>query len=69
MSANLLSQEDYLAIARDLSFPTNAHIDGKFTSSLSGETFPSINPATGEEIAQITSCSKEDVDDAVKESP
>lgn len=68
MSPNLLSHEDYLALARDLSLPTNAHIDGQFMAARSGETFPSINPATGEELAQITSCGPEDVDYAVSKA-
>ena len=50
--SDLLSREDYLAIARDLSLPSNAHINGKFTAARSGDTFSSINPATGETLTR-----------------
>ena len=44
---------------------THAYIDGTFVPAASGETLPSINPATGKEIAQIASCGPQDVDRAV----
>ena len=46
-------------------FPTQAYIDGNFTDALSGERFASINPATGQYLAEIASCHSEDVDKAV----
>lgn len=42
-----------------------AYIGGRFTNGETGETFPSINPATEEEIARIPVCSVADVDLAV----
>jgi len=42
-----------------------AFIDGKYVDSISGKTFPCINPATGKEIAQIAECDRADVDLAV----
>lgn len=45
---------------------TQAFIDGKFTDSLSGETFATSNPATGEVIAEVAACGSEDVDAAVE---
>jgi gamma-glutamyl-gamma-aminobutyraldehyde dehydrogenase len=66
--SELLTHDDYLAIARDLSLPSNAHINGRFTAARSGETFLSINPATGEELTRIASCDGEDVDFAVKKA-
>lgn len=40
-------------------------IDGQPRDAHSGETFPTPNPATGEELAQLPRGRKEDVDDAV----
>ncbi|PZO61834.1 MAG: aldehyde dehydrogenase [Pseudoxanthomonas suwonensis] len=44
---------------------TQAYIDGKFVPAASGSTLPSINPATGQTIAEIAACAEEDVDRAV----
>ena len=41
-------------------------IDGKWVDALSGETFETYNPATGEVIAQVASANAEDVDRAVR---
>ena len=41
-------------------------IGGTFTDSVSGATMDVINPATGEKIAQVPSCTAEDVDNAVQ---
>src|SRR5918912_93808 len=41
-------------------------IGGKWQSSVSGKTFPTINPATGETICQVAEGDKADVDLAVK---
>lgn len=41
-------------------------INGEHCESSSGNTFPTYNPATGEEIARIASATKEDVDRAVE---
>ena len=65
---DLQSREDYQAIADEMVFPSNAHINGKFTSAKSGETFETVNPATGQLLAKITSCGREDVDYAVKKA-
>jgi len=63
---DLLSQDEYQAIADKMVFPANAHINGKFTSAKSGETYATINPATGKKLADIAACGKEDLDYAVK---
>lgn len=55
----------YEQIASELSFTTQAMIDGQLTDAASGETFDSINPANGKLTAKITSCGLEDVDRAV----
>jgi len=46
--------------------PTKILINNRWVSSLSGRTFPTINPATGEEICQIAEADAADVDEAVK---
>lgn len=63
--SDFLTCQEYEAIAAKLRFPTQAFINGKFVPSASGKTFATINPATGKEIAQVASCGKEDVDNAV----
>ncbi len=63
--SDLLSHEDYLALAAGLSFPTNAFIDASFRPAQSGATFPTLNPANGETLAEVAACAAEDVDFAV----
>src|SRR6202047_2329005 len=41
-------------------------IDGKWVDSVSGKTFETLNPATGEVIAKVAEGDKADVDKAVK---
>jgi gamma-glutamyl-gamma-aminobutyraldehyde dehydrogenase len=62
----LLDYAQYQDIARSLVFPSKAIIDGKETGSLSGRTFSSENPATGQKLAEITGCDEKDVDIAVQ---
>lgn len=57
---------DYTAISKTLRLQSKAFINGAFQDALSGETFASLNPATGEVIAQVAACSKADVDLAVQ---
>lgn len=63
--AELLSKAQYAAIAAELRFPTRAFIDGSFRDAVSGRTFASSNPATGERLADIAACDAEDVNLAV----
>src|SRR5271154_3949369 len=44
---------------------TKLLIGNKWVDSVSGKTFPTINPATGEEIAQVAEADAADVDKAV----
>src|SRR3954452_6140083 len=41
-------------------------IGGKWVDSVSGKTFPTVNPATGETICQVAEGDKADVELAVK---
>jgi 4-(gamma-glutamylamino)butanal dehydrogenase len=63
--SQLLTASEYEAIAADLRLPTQAFIDGAFRDSGSGETFSTVNPATGEVLAEIAACNAADVDLAV----
>src|SRR5579871_5810936 len=46
--------------------PTKILINNRWTNSRSGKTFPTVNPATGEEICQVAEADAVDVDEAVK---
>ncbi|PWU29661.1 aldehyde dehydrogenase [Pseudomonas sp. RW407] len=63
--AELLSKAEYAAIAAELRFPTRAFIDGNFRDAVSGRTFATTNPATGELLANIAACDAGDVNLAV----
>lgn len=60
-----LSHKDWIDRAAAIRFRDKAFIDGKFVAACSGRTFASINPATGEILAEVASCGEEDVDRAV----
>lgn len=66
--SNLLTTEEYKAIAAALSLPTQAFIDGGFRPAASGATFDSVNPATGDVLAKVAACGAEDVDFAVQKA-
>ncbi len=57
-----------LARARDIAgavrIETRAFIDGAYCDAAGGETFLSINPATGETVAAVAHCQASDVDRA-----
>nr|WP_175801461.1 aldehyde dehydrogenase [Burkholderia anthina] len=61
----LLSTSEYRRIARELNLPGRVVIDGEARTARSGDTFATINPATGEHLADVPACAKEDVDVAV----
>ena len=63
--SDLLTLEEYRAIAAGLTLPDTSFVDGGFRPAKSGKTFASINPATGDELAQIAACDADDVDFAV----
>ncbi|MEM9350620.1 MAG: aldehyde dehydrogenase family protein [Pseudomonadota bacterium] len=62
--SDLLTRAEYQALADDLVLPRTAFIDGKFHPG-EGASFATVNPATGEELAQIVSATSADVDLAV----
>lgn len=61
-----LSHQQWKTLAQNLQPKGQAFIDGRFCDAASGETFASINPATGDVLAQVAACDAEDVDRAVK---
>ena len=64
----LLTQDEYQSIAAGLDFPTGAFIDGSFRPAASGNTFETVNPATGQKLADIAACGTEDVEFAVEKA-
>lgn len=61
---DLLTHAEYQALAAGLDLPRTAFIGGKFRPG-TGPVMTTTNPATGEAICDITTCSDEDVDFAV----
>ncbi|MFN3207853.1 MAG: aldehyde dehydrogenase [Roseovarius sp.] len=66
--SDLLTRDEYIAIAKGLDLPECAFIDGGFRPAISGKTFTTINPATGEALTEVAACAAEDVDLAVKKA-
>ncbi len=66
--SDLLTTEEYKAIAAGLELPTQAFIDGSFRPALSGKTFDTTNPATGKLLAKVAACGPEDVEFAVSKA-
>ncbi|WP_210529563.1 aldehyde dehydrogenase [Rubellimicrobium arenae] len=64
----LLTIDDYSAIAATVVPPTGAFIDGSFRPAVSGKTFQTVNPATGDVLAEVASCEAADVDFAVQKA-
>ena len=65
---DLLTQEEYQAIADNLALPNNAFIDGSYRPAGTGKTFVTVNPATGAKLAEIAACDANDVDFAVQKA-
>ena len=63
--AELLSKAEYVALAAKLQPRNQAFIDGEFRDAISGRTFTTTNPATGEVLATVAACDVQDVDVAV----
>lgn len=65
---DLLSKEEYVAIAGNINFPVLPFINGQYQKPASGNTMVTINPATGETLAHVYACDRTDVDYAVQVS-
>lgn len=66
--ADLLTRDEYQAIATDARLPSQAYINGKYVGARSGATFETVNPATGQVLTRIAACDAEDVDYAAKKA-
>ena len=65
--SDLLTHNEYKALAASISPPSNLFIDGRFCKG-SGRIMQSLNPATGEEITRISTANKDDIDLAVEKA-
>lgn len=61
----MLDHQGWKSRAESLRFRGQAFIDGQFVDAVSGETFDSVNPATGAVLTQVAACDAADVDRAV----
>src|SRR5580658_8553250 len=61
-----VSQQIHPKVAEFLEKPRKMLINGQWVSSISGKTFPTYNPSTGEVLAQVAEGDREDVEQAVK---
>ncbi|MGG2399472.1 aldehyde dehydrogenase [Pseudomonas sp. SH1-B] len=57
---------DWQKRAREQAFIAQAIIGGRRVAAQSGAMFAAINPATGEQLAQVAACAEADVDQAVR---
>jgi gamma-glutamyl-gamma-aminobutyraldehyde dehydrogenase len=64
---DLLTRDEYVAIAAELDPPRTPFIDGKFMRGR-GVDLETVNPATGDAIAVLNTASGEDVDVAVEKA-
>ena len=60
------TKAEWEKISSDLSFRSEAFINGKFVKSQSHKTFDCINPSNGKLLTKVASCDDVDVDLAVK---
>ena len=60
------SKSHWLELLGKIIIHNQAFINNRFVGSVSGETYDTFNPYTGELITKISSCTQEDVDLAVK---
>src|SRR6202789_4722183 len=61
-----VSPQIHPRVAEFLEKPRKMLINGKWVDAISGKTFPTYNPATGEVLAQVAEGDKADIDAAVK---
>ncbi|MBX2837560.1 MAG: aldehyde dehydrogenase [Gammaproteobacteria bacterium] len=64
---DLLTKEEYAAIAADLDFPAAAYIAGKYQAG-HGQALESLNPATGDVLSRIAACDQSDVNFAAQKA-
>ncbi|ATJ81310.1 aldehyde dehydrogenase [Halomonas beimenensis] len=59
------TRADWQALAASLTFETRAYLDDAFVDAQGGATLTTINPATGETLAEVASCDDADAERAV----
>ena len=64
-SSTPTSQGEWQALATNLTLEGRAYLNGAYQWSASSETFTSISPIDGRELASIASCDQSDADQAV----
>ena len=61
-----VSPQIHPQVADFIEKPRTMLINGKWVNSISGKTFPTYNPATGEVLAQVAEGDSQDIEEAVK---
>ena len=61
-----MSPQIHPQVADFIEKPRKMLINGKWVNSISGKTFPTYNPSTGEVLAQVAEGDREDIEQAVK---
>jgi len=61
-----VSPQIHPQVADFIEKPRKMLINGQWVGSISGKTFPTYNPATGEILAQVAEGDREDIEQAVK---
>src|SRR5271166_263434 len=61
-----VSPQIHPQVAEFIAKPRKMLINGNWVDSISGKTFPTYNPATGEVLAQVAEGDREDIEQAVK---
>jgi phenylacetaldehyde dehydrogenase len=61
-----VSPQIHPQVADFIDKPRKMLINGKWVNSISGKTFPTYNPATGEILAQVAEGDRDDIEQAVK---
>lgn len=60
-----LTKDQFESRASAITLPGRAFIDGAYCDASDGDTFDTINPATGERLGVVAHCTAADVDRAV----
>ncbi len=66
MDAKIAQPQDWHKKTATIKFPSELFINGRFVKAQSGKLFPTINPATGQILAEIAEGDRYDIDLAVK---
>jgi hypothetical protein len=61
-----VSPQIHPQVADFIEKPRKMLINGNWVNSISGKTFPTYNPATGEVLAQVAEGDREDIEQAVR---